>query len=211
MVQYEQQQEVGTTTERQWIRASGLAAMVGGAIFSVWTGIASLYPAAVDSPASTIYLLHYLGLIVLAGLLLVGAAGLHARFAARYSRVGMAGVAITSLAFMAMLAGAVVQLVVPSAGMQGLPFVGILFTLIGMPLIGAALWRTAQIPRVEAALFVSVLPAFGAMFAIGPIVIDMVGIDLAWLVFSVPFGIAWILAGRHLQAHWTGVSSATMD
>jgi len=164
------------------IRWSGLAAMVGGAL---WGIVFVLFASRSSGPGLTPPYRSFegLGLPTLLSLLLIvsGFVGVHIWRREVYGRLGTAG-------FVLALVGVVVSVV--SGGSWPLIFLGSYALMIGSLVVGAA------------ALATNALPRWGAIALIaGSVLFFLFNTETAAAWFALPYGVAWIAVGYLL---WFG-------
>jgi hypothetical protein len=177
-------------------RWSGLAALVGGALWVVAFAVNASRPSAEGSDALYVSL-HGLGVVGLLSVLLVavGFVGLDAHMpstrGAGYGTLGRAGYGVALLGLCVML------LVSGTSGVIGM--LGIFILMVGSLLVGVAALQRRVLPRWGAVLLF--------VCSLSLLVFDTEGFR-AW--FGVTYGAAWIAVGYLLYSGRTGqIQSAT--
>lgn len=198
------------------IRWSGLAAMVGGALWAVTPLREPVFGGGglPGDPAFRPYnfVLVAIAVLLTAGLLTAGLLGLHASHKRRYGRLGMAGVGVTFIGYALLFFGSIPAVVFGEDGPTGfvragqdLGFLGALLSGVGAILLGVALWRKSVAPRLGSLLLIMALP----VGIIGVILVSAVGlVDIAGLPLTVLYGGAWVLLGGAL---WSGKGEPVGD
>jgi hypothetical protein len=141
------------------------------------------------------------------GLLMIGLAGLRASLVDGAGRLATAGIVVTGLGLLAMLAGNGTEVsTITFAGVESdlghsVFLIGFLVQVVGSLLLGIALLRGRRAPLVRWAGIglVGMVPlgiGLGLLLnAVAP------HSDLGfWAAITVPFGISWVLLGRSLAA-----------
>ena len=164
------------------VRWSGLAAMVGGAL---WVVVFVLFASRPSGPGleSPYRGFEGLGVAVVLSLLLIvaGMVGLHARCRGAYGGLGTAG-------FVLALVGAALSIV--SFGSWPLILIGSYALMLGSLLVGAAAFGARTLPRWGTAVLMVGSAAF---------FVFNTETTAAW--FALPYGVAWIAVGYLL---WPG-------
>jgi hypothetical protein len=180
------------------VRRSGLAAMLGGALWVAGAVLTASKPRGCIGDECTFREMREFGtldgvLALLAVLLLtVGVAGLvtHARYAGRFGRLGSIGLATGAVGAALLVIGGLIQAVFSGGDFPLMPFFvlpGMLALVVGFLLLGLALLWARVLPRWAAALLV-----VGALAMLG-------FNDQNWqALMAIPFGIAWVAVGHSL-------------
>ncbi len=130
-------------TSSDIIRWSGIAAMLGGVFWAVWSNLVRVSFEAAGGPFSD-------GLLLLAALLtLAGLVGLHALQGGNYGRIGRAGFYTAAVGFLVQALGALVMLMGSEAVfLQWLVApVGSLAVMVGLVLYGGATLQARVLAR----------------------------------------------------------------
>jgi hypothetical protein len=169
------------------IRWSGLAAMVGGAL---WVILFVLFALRSSGPGLTSPYRSFEGLslpILLSLLLIVsGFVGVHIWRREVYGRFGTVG-------FVLAIVGAIVSVV--SLGSWPLIFIGSYALMIGSLLVGAATLVTNALPRWGSIALI-----------VGSVAFLLFNTETAVAWFALPYGVAWAAVGYLL---WSGEHAAT--
>lgn len=193
MVQYERQREVGSISERRWIRFGGLAAVLGGivAVANALTLFAGLQPEAGsigDQLAA-----------IMAALIAVGLVAFYAGERGWFGRLAYLGMALLAIGLVPMALGSAAIGWVPSAGETFFVayLLGLLVALLGAIVLGIAMLRSDAVPRAAAWLLIAALPV-GLPATIGYTLATMGVIDHVWVGPELLFGLAWVVIGYSL-------------
>jgi hypothetical protein len=157
-----------------WIRWGALGALLAGiawiasGLFSLVTGQGA---AELQSPYAVLgtfsyYLLEILFSIALAGML-AGIVGFHARQAPNYGRLGTAGFFAAFVGVFFMFASTVATILVGSEVLDWLFVLGLVGTLVGFALLGAATLRARVLPRWCGILLLVAVLGIPVYFALG--------------------------------------------
>jgi heme/copper-type cytochrome/quinol oxidase subunit 1 len=184
------------------IHWGGLAVMIGGPLWLA-TPLRDPVFGGGATPDHPVFRPYNAVVAVIAVLLIVGLASLHARYKGTYRRLGKTGAVVIFVGYMFLLAGSIPAVLLDPDGSsdvirigQDLGFLGALVAGAGAILLGVALWRT-QAPRLAALLLILTLPVGLA----GVIVISSIGlVSVAGLAMTVPYGVAWMVLGHHLRS-----------
>jgi hypothetical protein len=137
------------------------------------------------------------GILLLLSLLLfaVGVAGLVvlARRVGRFGKMGKTGVVIGSVGAALIVIASLIQAVFFGGDFPLMPFFvlpGLLAVVVGFVLLGVAILRARVLPRWAAAVLI-----VGALAMLGA------NEQTAWVLMSIPLGIAWVAVGYLL---WFG-------
>src|SRR5215210_8275376 len=174
------------------IRWGALAAFASGALWIAGGILHLAYPQ--DTPGMLGYFLNYLGTAVFSAAylgMLGGLTGLHARQMDSYGRLGRAGFLLAFVGAALAFVGQATSGIFPQNGTLGWIFsdpgfgfmAGILFTSLGLVLIGIATLRAGVLPRwcgfgLVALVLFSVLGAYGGFVVVG----------LIWLALGYALG-----------------------
>ncbi len=187
-----------------FIRWSGLAAMVGGALWVVGTVIhASKSRGCIAEECAfrpmresgaLVGILTLLSVVLLAA----GAAGLVilARRSGRFGKLGRAGMVVGAVGAALLVTATLIQAIVFGDDFPLMPhFVvpGLLSLVVGFVLVGVAVLRAGVLPRWVAALVI-----VGALFMLGT------NEQTARVLLTIPFGVAWVAVGYAL---WSGAGA----
>lgn len=199
------------TSER--LRQAGLAAIVGGVLYTLPWGLEDTSPALSDG-GSLYWLIGVTGILA-AGFIGVGLWGVHTRYGTQYGRVGRVLVYLLGFTITAMIGGNVLNLVAPTLAdpnqaadatlggtIWGLAMFGTLVLSIGYGVV----LRRAGVSRVGAGLLIAALPLFFIGLVVLSILAGVIGINLGWLALGGPFGAAWVMLGYRL---WSDKTEAT--
>ncbi len=186
-----------------WIRWGGLASMVGGALWALTPLREPILGG--RFPGHLVFRPYNFVLLVIAVLLMVGLLALHARYKRAYGRLGTVGVVVIFVGYALLFIGSIPAVLLSADGVrslimagQDLGFLGALVAGVGTILLGIALWRARAASRLGALLLIIALP----VGFIGVILISAAGlVDIAGLALTVPYGVAWLLLGHHLQSN----------
>ena len=167
------------------IRWGGLAGMGGGVLFIVYSLLGVATGKGEESgPLDLLAILAYV-------LLVVGLVGFHALQQRNYGRIGRAGLYTTIAAFLLwevlLLTG---LLGVGEALPEWLVAVGVLGTLVGEVLYGAATLQAKVLPRWCGILFIILMP-----------VTIFFGVVLPGAYSTIWVGLAWLALGYGLWSH----------
>ncbi|MDP9380876.1 MAG: hypothetical protein M3Q29_12145 [Chloroflexota bacterium] len=178
----------------------GVAAMMGGALWSAWAVLVSLKPegciaAECDLPGRSARSYDDLAPVLILAVVLIGAGvvavAMMARAAGRFGRLGRAGLILGVLGAFALAASLLVQTLFYEGDFPLMPtFVipGGLALAVGFLLFGISLLRV--LPR-----WAGVLLVLGALAMLG------VNDQNERVLLAIPFGIAWMAVGYVL---WSG-------
>src|SRR5215204_3268042 len=172
------------------VRWGGLAAMGAGVLFIVY----SLLGVAVgkgDEPGP----LDFLALVGY-GLLVVGLLGFHALQGRNYGRIGRAGLYTTVGAIVVWEFLILTSLLGGDVGLDGLVPVGVLGTLVGLVLYGAATLQARVLPRWCGILFIILMP--------GTILFGVLIPGDYSIIWS---GLVWVALGYALWSHSRGAAA----
>jgi hypothetical protein len=201
MVEHASESGVVTTGQwrSRWLHVVGLAAMTGGIIVPSAIAVEDIvYPAIVEMMGTLPYTLYFLVAAVGALALVIGTAGLHVHERESYGRLGLVGAVITGVGFASIaVATTLMALTVDISTVWIFGTLGFIGTPLGVSILGIACWRSGNVPRVAAGLFVLGLPAFIGELLLYEPTIALTGVPLSSLLFVVPFGVPWIIVG-----HW---------
>lgn len=134
-------------------------------------------------------------------LVLAGLAGLVVlvRHEGRLGRAGAAGVAAGAAGLAVLLTAGIAAAVFVSDDLPWMPLLvvpGILATVVGFFLIGVAVLRSGVLPRWS-----------GAILIVGSLILLAANEQTAAVLFSVPFGLAWIAVGHQMWS-WKSPSGS---
>ncbi|TYL39714.1 hypothetical protein CV102_05360 [Natronococcus pandeyae] len=186
MVQYEQQRKIAI--DRPWIRASGVGALVGGAMTAILGAIA------LTDPAPWVYDIIDPLAVVAFVLLALALPAYYVHEHAGFGRIGSIGFGLMAVG-MVVVAVAFPALFV--AEQAFLAFVGgFLAALVGAMIYGYSMRKSGSGSRSAAGLLVAALPV-GLAVSLGLASITG-GIVPPWAGPMVLFGLAWAALGRDL-------------
>ena len=184
-----------------FVRWSGLAAMLGGALWVVGTIIHASKPRGciaeecafrpMRESGALVGILTLLSVVLLA----VGAAGLVVlvRRSGHFGKAGKAGIFVGAVGAALLVAATLIQAVFFGGDFPLMPhFVvpGLLALVGGFLLVGIAILRAGVLPR-----WVAVLIVVGALAMLGA------NEQTARVLLMIPFGVAWVAVGYAL---WSG-------
>jgi hypothetical protein len=157
-----------------WIRWGALGALLAGiawiasGLFSLVTGqgAAELQSPYAELGTFSYYLLEILFSIALAGML-AGIVGFRARQAPNYGRLGTAGFFAAFVGVFFMFASTVATILVGSEVLDWLFVLGLVGTLVGFALLGAATLRARVLPRWCGILLLVAVLGIPVYFALG--------------------------------------------
>jgi hypothetical protein len=183
------------------IRWSGLAAMLGGALWAAGAVLTASKPRGCIGAECAFRPMREFGALdavvaLLAVLLLtVGVAGLVvlARSVGRFGKMGKTGVVIGAVGAALIVIASLIQAVFFGGDFPLMPFFvlpGLLAVVVGFVLLGVAILRARVLPRWAAAVLI-----VGALAMLGA------NEQTAWVLMSIPLGIAWVTVGYLL---WSG-------
>lgn len=186
-----------------WIRLSGLAAMVGGVLWAV-TPLREPVFGGGGLPGDAAFRPYNFVIIVIAILLATGLLGLHARYKRSYGRPGTVGAVVIFAGYALLLLGSIPAILFSADGPMGLikagqdlGFFGAVISAFGAIFLGSTLWRARATPRFGSLLLIIALP----VGIIGVILVSAAGLDdIAGLPLTVLYGGAWLILGYHLQS-----------
>jgi hypothetical protein len=166
------------------IRWGGLAAMGGGVLFIVYSLLGVATGKGDESgPLDLLAILAYV-------LLVVGLVGFHALQQRNYGRIGRAGLYTTIAAFVLWEILLLGGLFGGGGGLEWLVVVGVLGTLVGEVLYGAATLQARVLPRWCGVLFILLMP-----------VTIFLGSILSGAYSTIWAGLAWLGLGYGLWSH----------
>jgi hypothetical protein len=183
------------------VRWSGLAAMLGGTLWVIGAVIHASKPRGCVAEECAFRPMRETGaldgILLLLSLLLfaVGVAGLVvlARSVGRFGKMGKTGVVIGSVGTALIVIASLIQAVFFGGDFPLMPFFvlpGLLAVVVGFVLLGVAILRARVLPRWAAAVLI-----VGALAMLGA------NEQTAWVLMSIPLGIAWVAVGYLL---WSG-------
>jgi hypothetical protein len=188
------------------IRWGGLAAMLGGTLWSIATVVHASKPRGCIAAECATRPMRESGaldgILTLLSVLLfaVGAAGLVAlvRSAGRFGRTGNAGAVIGAGGSAVLVIATLIQAIFFGDDLPLMPYFvvpGLLAAVVGFLLAGIAILRSGVLPR-----WVAVLVIVGALAMLGA------NEQTARVLLMIPFGVAWVAVGYVL---WTGAGAPT--
>lgn len=209
--QGKQNEERGMQMSSNLTRWGGPAGMLGGLLWAI-TPLRDVVFGGGATPDHPVFRPYNVVLILIAALLIVSLASLHAQYKGTYRRLGKAGIVVIFVGYALILIGSIPAVLLTSNGLQGLVsagqdlgFLGSLVTAVGAILLGIALWRTQAASRAAALLLIITLPiglpGIFVMSSIGPI-------SIAGLAMTAPYGVAWMILGNHL---WSNAGEFTAE
>jgi hypothetical protein len=182
------------------VRWSGLAAMLGGALFVVSAVVIASMPRGCIGDECALRPMRETGLagasLMLALLLVVvGAAGLviRARDAGRFGRLGKTGIILGAVGAALPVIGSLIQGVLFDGDYPLMPYFvipGVLALVVGFVLLGVAVLQARVLPRWTTVLLIA-----GTLAMLG------FNDQNALALMAIPFGISWIAVGYAL---WSG-------
>lgn len=192
-----------------FIRRGGLASMVGGALWALTPLRQPLLGG--ELPGHPVFRPYNLVLVIISVLLTLGLLALRSRYRQRYGRLGVTGDFVVLVGYALQLLGGLPALVLPAGSLavimagQDLGFLGALVAGVGALPLGIALWRANVASRMGAALLILALP----VGFVSTLLISAAGLtEVAGLPFTVLYGGAWLVLGRHL---WLQREQAAVD
>ena len=182
------------------VRWSGLAAMLGGALFVVSAVVITSMPRGCIGDECALRPMRETGLagasLMLALLLVVvGAAGLviRARDAGRFGRLGKTGIILGAVGAALPVIGSLIQGVLFDGDYPLMPYFvipGVLALVVGFVLLGVAVLQARVLPRWTTVLLIA-----GTLAMLG------FNDQNALALMAIPFGISWVAVGYAL---WSG-------
>ncbi len=191
-----------------FIRWSGLAAMLGGALWAITPLREPLLGG--RFPGDPVFRPYNFVIVVIAVLLTVSLLALHTRYKGSYGRLGTVGVVVIFVGYALLFVGSIPAVLFSADGSlirigQDLGFLGAVISAIGAVLLGIALWRARGTPRLGALLLIIAFPV--GFLAV--ILVSAVGFeDIAGLPLTVLYGGAWVMLGHRL---WSEQSTSTQQ
>lgn len=188
---------------------AGWAAMIGGIIVPSAIAVEDIiYPAITEMTGTVPYTLYFAIAAIGALALVIGTVGLHVYERESYGRLGLVGAVITGVGFTSIaIAMTLMALTVEVGIIRVFGTLGFLGTPLGVSILGIACWRSGNVSRLAAGLFVLGLPAFIGELVLYEPTIALTGVPLSSLLFVVPFGVPWILVGYQLRSRRTDTSA----
>lgn len=198
---YRAQSVVSTSRrrERQLITLAGIAAIAGGVLFPLMLSLEDIfYQGITEMPGTAAYTAYFAVMTVMALCLLAGVIALHSRVGEHTGHLERAGALLTATGLLSITTATILM----AATLEGIAgvfgVIGFLSAPLGMTILGIALWRSRASSRAIGGLLALAFPLLVLELLTLEPVFAATGYYLSTLIFTVPFGIAWILVGRSL-------------
>jgi hypothetical protein len=189
----------------RWVRLSGVAAIVGGALWAAGAVNHATKPRGCVAAECAVRPMRESGTlegllaIVAALLIMAGVAGLVllSRSAGRWTRTGSIGVHVGVVGLVVLLAAGVAQAALFDGSFSLMPYFvlpGMVALVLGFLLVGVAILRARVLPR-----WLGVLLILASLTMLGS------NEQTATVLLLIPFGLAWMAAGYVLWSRGTGL------